>query len=68
MIALQEYLHARGWPADVAAERCDMTVTRLNELLKGRIGCFDLEALVAMATSLGLKMHLAVTAPEVASD
>jgi len=44
------------------AERCSITQPRLNDLLRGRISKFSLDALVNIAASLGLKIHIQVEA------
>ena len=60
MMALQEHLRRKGWPSKRAAQRCGLTIPRLQELRDGRIGRFDLDALIAIATQLDLRVELTV--------
>lgn len=45
-----------------AAHDCGITQPRLNDLLTGKISKFSLDALVNIATSLGLEIHIDVIA------
>ena len=51
-----------GWTQATAAEHCGITQPRINDLLRGRISRFSLDALVNIATALGCRIHLAVEA------
>jgi predicted XRE-type DNA-binding protein len=42
-----------AWTQAEAAERCGVTQPRMNDLLRGRIARFSLDALVNMAATLG---------------
>jgi predicted XRE-type DNA-binding protein len=44
-----------------AARRLGVTQPRLNDLLRGRVGKFSLDALVALAVRAGLAVHLEIT-------
>jgi len=44
-----------------AATRLGVTQPRLNDLLRGRVGKFSLDALVALAASAGLTVRLDIT-------
>ncbi len=44
-----------------AAKRLGLTQPRLNDLLRGRLGKFSLDALVALAPRAGLTVRLRVT-------
>jgi predicted XRE-type DNA-binding protein len=44
-----------------AARRLGVTQPRLNDLLRGRVGKFSLDALVALAARAGLAVHLEIT-------
>ena len=44
------------------AERFGLTQPRLNDLLKGRIGKFSLDALVNLAVRVGMKVELEIKA------
>lgn len=49
---------AEGLNQTEAALRCGITQPRMNDLLKGRISRFSLDALVNIATSIGQRVHL----------
>lgn len=51
-----------GWTQLEAAERCGITQPRMNDLLRGRISRFSLDALVNIATRLGQRVHLELEA------
>lgn len=42
-----------GWTQAEAARRCGVTQPRMNDLLRGRISRFSLDALVNMADKIG---------------
>jgi len=42
-----------AWTQSEAAQRCGVTQPRMNDLLRGRISRFSLDALVNMAARLG---------------
>ncbi|EQD80597.1 XRE family transcriptional regulator, partial [mine drainage metagenome] len=52
----------RGWTQKEAAARCHLTQPRINDLLRGRISRFSLDALVNIASSLGLRIHVELEA------
>mgnify|MGYP001217516745 CR=1 FL=1 len=45
-----------------AAAQCNLTQPRVNDLLRGRISRFSLDALVKIASSLGLQVSLKIRA------
>lgn len=49
---------AEGLNQTEAALRCGITQPRMNDLLKGRISRFSLDALVNIATSIGQRVHV----------
>jgi predicted XRE-type DNA-binding protein len=55
-------IKVRGWDVTQreAARRLDITQPRLNELLKGRISAFSLDALTALAERAGLMVKIAI--------
>ena len=60
MIALQERVKRQtGTQADKAT-RLGINQPRLNDLLRGRIGKFSLDALVNLASRAGLRVNLQV--------
>lgn len=52
----------RGWTQTEAATHCGITQPRMNDLLRGRVSRFSLDALVNIATALGQRVHLEVDA------
>jgi predicted XRE-type DNA-binding protein len=61
MIAINEAVSSWGMTQTDAARRLGVTQPRLNELLRGRVGKFSLDALVALAARAGLAVHLEIT-------
>ena len=51
-----------GWTQAEAARRCSVSQPRINDLLRGRISRFSLDALVNMASTLGWKVTLQMKA------
>ncbi len=49
-----------GWTQTEAAEHCGVTQPRINDLLRGRVSRFSLDALVNIATALGRRVHVAL--------
>lgn len=58
LIAIEQKV--RGWQAtqSEAARRLGITQPRLNDLLRGRIANFSLDALVGLAAQAGLSVRL----------
>ena len=52
----------RGWTQAEAARRCGVTQPRLNDLLRGRLSRFSLDALVNIAAALGCRVHVGLDA------
>lgn len=46
------------WTQVEAASRCGVTQPRINELIRGRVSHFSLDALVNIATALGQRVEL----------
>ena len=46
------------WTQVEAAVRCGITQPRMNDLLRGRVSRFSLDALVNVATAIGRRVHL----------
>jgi predicted XRE-type DNA-binding protein len=46
------------WTQAEAAKRCGVTQPRINDLLRGRISRFSIDALVNIASALGRQVHL----------
>ncbi len=47
-----------GWTQTEAASHCGVTQPRINDLLRGRISRFSLDALVNIAAALGWRVHV----------
>ena len=52
----------QGWTQVDAANRCGVTQPRLNDLLRGRISRFSLDALVNIASALGFRVQVELEA------
>ena len=50
------------WKQAEAASRCGVTQPRINDLLRGRVSRFSLDALVNIATALGRRVHIKLRA------
>ena len=55
-------IEKNGWTQVEAAKHCSVTQPRINELLKGRISRFSLDALVNIAARLGQRVHVELEA------
>ena len=62
MIQIAEIVKENGWTQTEAAKRCGVTQPRINELLRGRIDRFSLDALVNIAPALGRKVRVEIQA------
>jgi predicted XRE-type DNA-binding protein len=51
-------LSQRDWTQTEAASHCGVTQPRMNDLLRGRVSRFSLDALVNIATALGYQVRL----------
>ncbi|HYA39288.1 MAG TPA: XRE family transcriptional regulator [Candidatus Methylomirabilis sp.] len=60
MIAVQRYVETRGETQSQAAKRLGITQPRLNDLLRGRIEKFSLDALVNMLARVGRQVDVKV--------
>lgn len=47
-----------GWNQSEAAKHCGVTQPRINDLLRGRVSRFSLDALVNIATAIGRQVHV----------
>lgn len=62
MIGISEVVRTRGWTQMVAARHCGIAQPRLNDLLRGKIERFSLDALVNIAAALGLRVRMTIHA------
>lgn len=51
-----------GWTQAEAAKHCGVTQPRINDLLRGRVSRFSLDALVNIATAIGRRVHFELEA------
>lgn len=56
MDKIEELIGRKGWTQAEAAARCGVTQPRMNDLLRGRISRFSLDALVNIASALGCRI------------
>ena len=55
-------IHESQWTQAEAAAQCHVTQPRMNDLLRGRISRFSLDALVNIAAALGKRVHVELEA------
>ena len=63
MMHIADTVRENGWTQKQAAEHCGLTQPRINDLLRGRIGNFSLDALVNIAARLGHRVQMVVLEP-----
>ena len=63
MSEVSSFIEDRHWTQSEAAARCGITQPRMNDLLRGRISKFSLDALVNITASLGLTVRMRVGTP-----
>jgi predicted XRE-type DNA-binding protein len=52
------FVKRQEWTQAEAASHCGVTQPRINDLLRGRISRFSLDALVNISTALGCRVRL----------
>ncbi len=62
MQKIAEIIQQSGWTQVETAARCGVTQPRINDLLRGRVSRFSLDALVNIATAIGRKVHFELEA------
>jgi predicted XRE-type DNA-binding protein len=62
MQQLSKIIKANNWKQAEAAKHCGLTQPRINDLMRGRISNFSLDALVNIAVALGQRVHLTLEA------
>jgi len=60
MIKIETIVKESGWTQAEAAKRCGVTQPRINDLLRGRIARFSLDALVNIASALGRRVTVSL--------
>ena len=63
MIAIRETVEKWGVTQAVAAKRLGLTQPRMNDLVRGRINKFSLDALIDLAARAGLTVRVEVARP-----
>lgn len=58
MYQLEKLVRAKGWTQAEAARRGGVSQPRMNDLLRGRISRFSLDALVNLAAALGQRVSI----------
>jgi predicted XRE-type DNA-binding protein len=56
MQQIAKLVERKGWTQAEAASRCGISQPRVNDLLRGRIARFSLDALVNIAAALGRRV------------
>lgn len=62
MRKIVEIIRSKGWTQSEAATRCAVTQPRMNDLLRGRMSRFSLDALVNIAAAIGQRVHIELEA------
>ncbi len=62
MIQIEIIIEENGWTQAVAAKKCGVSQPRINDLLRGRIDRFSIDALIKMAAALGRKVKFELLA------
>ena len=62
MRQIAEVVKGSGWTQVEAASHCGITQPRINDLLRGRVSRFSIDALVNIATALGRTVHFELQA------
>jgi predicted XRE-type DNA-binding protein len=62
MRQIEAVLKQGGLTQEAAAQRCGVSQPRINDLLRGKIAKFSLDALVKIAASLGQKVKVELEA------
>ncbi len=60
MIAIRQAVASWGLSPATCAHRLEVTEPRLNDLVRGRINSFDLEALIVLAARAGLTLRVQI--------
>jgi predicted XRE-type DNA-binding protein len=60
MNQIEELIQESGWTQAEAAKHCGVTQPRINDLLRGRISRFSLDALVNIASALGRRVKVSL--------
>lgn len=58
MQKIADIVKQNAWTQTEAANHCGISQPRVNDLLRGRVSRFSLDALVNIATALGRRVHV----------
>lgn len=58
MKKIADIVEQSAWTQTEAAGHCGINQPRINDLLRGRVSRFSLDALVNIATALGRRVHI----------
>jgi predicted XRE-type DNA-binding protein len=62
MMQIETLIEQNGWTQAVAAKRCGVSQPRINDLLRGKIDKFSIDALVNIAGALGQRVKVEMLA------
>lgn len=62
MQQIAAFVKRRNWTQAEAANHCGVTQPRMNDLLRGRVSRFSLDALVNISTALGCRVRVDIEA------
>jgi predicted XRE-type DNA-binding protein len=62
MDKITDIIDENRWTQTEAAQHCNVTQPRINDLLRGRISRFSLDALVNIASALGKRVQVKLMA------
>ncbi len=62
MRQIADLVKRQGWTQTDAAQHCGVTQPRINDLLRGRVSRFSLDALVNICTALGCRVRVELEA------
>jgi predicted XRE-type DNA-binding protein len=63
MMAISEHVKAKGLNQTQAAHLFGVTQPRISDLMRGKIGLFSIDTLVAMLSSAGLQVEMKIHGP-----
>ena len=62
MQQVARFINEQDWTQAEAAGHCGVTQPRINDLLRGRVSRFSLDALVNISTALGRRVRMELEA------
>ncbi|USX25797.1 XRE family transcriptional regulator [Oxalobacteraceae bacterium OTU3CINTB1] len=66
ILLVTKFIRDKGWKQAEAAEHCGVTQPRMNDLLRGRVSRFSIDALVNIVSALGMRVHFDIEELEAA--